>query len=136
MKIRNGFVSNSSSSSFILPVESNEIGEVTITLSIEDLVKYIVNQSNNDDETGIDHIIVNVDELNNYFIDQYDLDPDFFENINSPDYVPGERDYVEQEYLISVKFLKEGKHIIFGSVSYNDYFLSQFLQKMGAKIDY
>lgn len=135
MKIRNGFVSNSSSSSFILPVESNEIGEVTITLSIEDLVKYIVNQSNNDDETGIDHIIVNVDELNNYFIDQYDLDPDFFENINSPDYVPGERDYVEQEYLISVKFLKEGKHIIFGSVSYNDYFLSQFLQKMGAKID-
>lgn len=135
MKIRSGFVSNSSSSSFILPVEANEIGEVTITLSIEDLVKYIVNQSNNDDETGIDHIIVNVDELNNYFIDQYDLDPDFFENINSPDYVPGERDYVEQEYLISVKFLKDGKHIIFGSVSYNDYFLSQFLQKMGAKID-
>ena len=134
MKIRNGFVSNSSSSSFILPVESNEIREVTITLSIEDLVKYIVNQSNNDDETGIDHIIVNVDELNNYFIDRYDLEGDFFENINSPDYVPGERDYVEKEYLNSVKLLKDGKHIIFGSVSYNDYFLFQFLQKMGAKI--
>ena len=143
MKIRSGFVSNSSSSSFILPVEANESGEVTITLSVKDLVKYITDQSNSyDDETRIDNIVGNIGELNHYFVDHFDLDPNFYEHLDDPNYAVDESkyynvdDYIRQEYEIGLNLLKEGKHIIFGSVSYNDYFLSQFLNKLGARIDY
>ena len=38
MKIRNGFVSNSSSSSFILPLATDENGEINLKFKIEVLL--------------------------------------------------------------------------------------------------
>ena len=60
------------------------------------------------------------------------LESDFFENINSPDYVPVESDYVEKEYLNSIKLLKDGNIIIMGGLSYNDTSLENLLKKFGA----
>ena len=131
MKIRSGFVSNSSSSSFILPLATDENGEINLKFKIEDLLDLMENKYDADD-TGIDGVIRSVEELNDRFSDIYDLEGDFFENINSPDYVPGERDYVEQEYLNSVKLLKDGNIIIMGGLSYNDTSLNNLLKKFGA----
>ena len=131
MKIRSGFVSNSSSSSFILPLATDENGEINLKFKIEDLLDLMENKYDVDD-TGIDEVIRSVEELNDRFSDRYDLEGDFFENINSPDYVPGERDYVEQEYLNSVKLLKDGNIIIMGGLSYNDTSLNNLLKKFGA----
>ena len=131
MKIRNGFVSNSSSSSFILPLATDENGEINLKFKIEDLLDLMENKYDVDD-TGIDEVIRSVEELNDRFSDRYDLEGDFFENINSPDYVQGERDYVEQEYLNSIKLLKDGNIIIVGGLSYNDTSLNNLLKKFGA----
>lgn len=131
MKIRSGFVSNSSSSSFILPLATDENGDVNLKFKIEDLLDLMENKYDVDD-TGIDGVIRSVEELNDRFSDMYDLEGDFFENVNSPDYVPGELDYVEQEYLNSVKLLKEGNIIIMGGLSYNDTSLNYLLKKFGA----
>ena len=131
MKIRSGFVSNSSSSSFILPLATGENGEINLKFKIEDLLDLIENKYDVDD-TGIDEVIRSVEELNDRFSDRYDLEGDFFENVNSPDYVPGERDYVEKEYLNSVKLLKDGNIIIMGGLSYNDTSLNYLLKKFGA----
>lgn len=131
MKIRSGFVSNSSSSSFILPLATDENGEINLKFKIEDLLDLIENKYDIDD-TGIDEVIRSVEELNARFSDRYDLEGDFFENVTSPDYVPGERDYVEKEYLNSVKFLKEGNIIIMGGLSYNDTSLNYLFKKFGA----
>ena len=131
MKIRSGFVSNSSSSSFILPLATDENGEINLKFKIEDLLDLMENKYDVD-ETGIDEVIRSVEELNVRFSDIYDLEGDFFENVNSPDYVPGERDYVEKEYLNSVKLLKDGNIIIMGGLSYNDTSLNYLLKKFGA----
>lgn len=131
MKIRSGFVSNSSSSSFILPLSTDENGEINLKFKIEDLLDLIENKYDADD-TGIDKVIRSVEELNASFSDIYDLEGDFFENVNSPDYVPGESDYVEKEYLNSVKLLKDGNIIIMGGLSYNDTSLNYLLKKFGA----
>lgn len=131
MKIRNGFISNSSSSSFILPLATDENGEINLKFKIEDLLDLIENKYDAD-VNGIDKVIRSVEELNARFSDIYDLEGDFFENVNSPDYVPGERDYVEKEYLNSVKLLKDGNIIIVGGLSYNDIYLEDLLKKFGA----
>lgn len=131
MKIRSGFVSNSSSSSFILPLATDENGEINLKFKIEDLLDLIENKYDVDD-TGIDEVIRSVEELNVRFSDMYDLEGDFFENVNSPDYVPGKIDYVEKEYLNSVKLLKDGNIIIVGGLSYNDTSLNNLLKKFGA----
>ena len=136
MKIRSGFVSNSSSSSFILPLATDGNGEINLKFKIEDLLDLIENKYDADD-TGIDEVIRSVEELNARFSEIYDLEGDFFENVNSPDYVPGERDYVEKEYLNSVKLLKDGNIIIImGGLSYNDTSLENLLKKFGAIFSY
>lgn len=135
MKIRSGFVSNSSSSSFILPLATDENGEINLKFKIEDLLDLIENKYDADD-TGIDEVIRSVEEFNARFSEIYDLEGDFFENVNSPDYVPGERDYVEKEYLNSVKLLKDGNIIIMGGLSYNDTSLENLLKKFGAIFSY
>lgn len=135
MKIRSGFVSNSSSSSFILPLATDENGEINLKFKIEDLLDLIENKYDADD-TGIDEVIRSVEELNARFSEIYDLEGDFFENVNSPDYVPGERDYVEKEYLNSVKLLKDGNIIIMGGLSYNDTSLENLFKKFGAIFSY
>lgn len=135
MKIRSGFVSNSSSSSFILPLSTDENGEITLKFKIEDLLD-LMEKKYDIDDTGIDGVIRSVEELNARFSDIYDLEGDFFENVNSPDYVPGESDYVAEEYLNSVKLLKDGNIIIMGGLSYNDISLENLLKKFGAIFSY
>jgi hypothetical protein len=112
MKLRNGFVSNSSSSSFIVavPKDKKEIN-ITITVNLSEYGRRIENSQ----------------ELLEYFINEYC----YGENKN----IDGlkENKYVYQQYEKSLHAFEQGKDIIVGDVA-NDsedaierYLYDQFL---------
>ena len=63
-KIRNGFVSNSSSSSFI--VSSKEEPKIHVEISLRDLSSYIVSTKEELDKAIKEHFYTDVDELEGY----------------------------------------------------------------------
>lgn len=124
MKVRNGFVSNSSSSSFILAVDSNA-DEIVIRIPIEELEMFI-----SGDETGIDFIVKTEAELNARFVEECGYgDVNTIEKV-----IEDEGDWVKENYVAGLKMINEGKTIVYGSVSYHDRGLNNFLQKLGATI--
>lgn len=124
MKTRFGFVSNSSSSSFILPLDKN-CTEVNITIPLETFEEMFEDDG---DETSINALVKTQDELKKYLIDTYMIDEEnFYETLL-------EDDYIEGIYRESLEFIKDGKMVIFGDVAYHDRGLETLLKKLGAKI--
>jgi len=95
MKIRNGFVSNSSSSSFI--IAGKKAPRMTIDVDISSLVEYTIN---------------NKVELDEYFIDQY-----CYESIEE---MKSEDKWVSDNYDNCLKELDKGNTIYAGEVSSDD----------------
>jgi hypothetical protein len=93
-KIRLGFVSNSSSSSFI--IAGKETPRMTIDVDISSLVEYTIS---------------NKDELDEYFVDEYS-----YETIDEIK----EDSWVESQYKKCLRELKEGKTIYAGETSSDD----------------
>jgi hypothetical protein len=99
MKTRQGFVSNSSSSSFILAVDAKRAEkEISVKVSIEPCI-----------EKRID----SVDELNAYLIEQYA----WREDCNTIEKLLDEGDFEIPHYEAMVEALKDEKIILFGSGS-------------------
>lgn len=123
MKTRNGFVSNSSSSSFILPLNGDD-ESVTITISLDTFKEMF----DNGDESSIDAIVRTQDELKNYFINTEGIDEEnFYETLL-------EDDYLERIYRESLEMINNGKTVIFGNVAYYDSGMKIILKNIGAKI--
>ena len=107
MKIRNGFVSNSSSSSFI--VASKKGSKVKLTLEV-DLAEY-------------GDKIETIEQLNEYFItERYQKN---IEDMISKD------GYEAERYNKCVKAIKEDKVVLLGSFSSDGGALDQFLCEHG-----
>lgn len=122
MKIRSGFVSNSSSSSFILPLDANT-EEVAITISLSDLIKMF-----DGDETSLEKIVRTEEDLREYILDQYGWHDATIEEI------VGDESYIHDIYYDSLRMINEGKIVIFGGVSYHDQGLERILKQLGATI--
>lgn len=104
MKIRNGFISNSSSSSFIIGVKN---GETKITIPIEvDLKKY-------------GKVIKTKEELAEYFVDRYG------------EALLLDEKHVLELYTKSLETIKSGKMIIVGDFSSDGDPLESFLCEAG-----
>jgi len=130
MKTRFGFVSNSSSSSFILPVDGNS-QEVTITIPLSELTRMFDNDYY--DETSIRRTIETESDLRSYIIDEY-LDSSYVEDEDLFFKELKDDDYVNDIYYDVLKMINNGKVVLMGSVSYHDQGLEKMLKKLGAKI--
>lgn len=101
MKIRTGFVSNSSSSSFVVAVEG-DVSEVVFTLKT-DLEKYTRWRGG---------IAATKDELDKLILDEYEYD-------NLDELLKEE--YCREVYNDALTAISNGKKVLFGLVGNDDY---------------
>jgi len=95
MKIREGFVSNSSSSSFCLASKKKKDFKIAVELDLDDLVKAVITTE---------------DELVRYLTEEMSWDKDRKEWSN----------YEEEKYEKYCSELQQGNNLIFGSCSSED----------------
>lgn len=122
MKVRSSFVSNSSSSSFVLPMK-NINDKFTFEFTLEDLRKAF----DESDDSRVGEIISTKEALQEYYLDDYGGESweDLVEN--DP--------WAVEEYEKNVKKIEAGYSLVMGSVSYHEPFATKFLTLMGAEVN-
>lgn len=132
MKIRSDFVTNSSSSSYVIAYK----GLDTNHQSIESLNKMIeiVLFSDGGYETTRGEKVRTIDELDSYMVDTYG-----YSDLNTIDKLLAADSYAKKIHTECVKALNEGYTILFKDVGYSDETLSALLhdianENIGVKI--
>ena len=113
MKIRTDFVTNSSSSSFIVAITIDETHK-NIIVALVEATEY------NDTDKGIK--VSTINELNSYFIQKRGYDAETIDEILERD------NYTKQQYDKTLVEINNGKIIIFKDIDYNADALVQFIR--------
>ena len=122
MKIRNGFVTNSSSSSFIVAAKTNNDKTLAVVLDA-------ISKNCDGYETCEGRIIGSVEELNGYYIKNFDdraltIKDILKENEYLEEYYNKMKDYIEKGYVILVK-----------EIGYSDNAMKVLIYELNKKIE-
>jgi hypothetical protein len=102
MKTRQGFVSNSSSCSFVLAVDKSQKDEdIKVEISIEGCINYRITTEK---------------ELKNYFVDYYGWKEMTFEQL-----IEEEEEWIQERFNKMLEKIKAGKVLVAGQASNDDY---------------
>ena len=120
-KIRYGFVSNSSSSSFILPVNGDDL---EIRIPVDQLVD-MINDSNDEGDATL---IIDIADLDICIKNMYGWEDKSVEEILESD------EYATNLYTTIKEYLDEGKSVVVGNVAYHDEIVAEIIQRNGGSI--
>lgn len=132
MKIRSDFVTNSSSSSYVIAYKGLDTPHPSIK-SLNKMIE-IVLFSDGGYETTRGEKVRTIDELDSYMVDTYG-----YSDLNSIDKLLSADSYAKKIHTECVKALNEGYTILFKDVGYSDETLSALLhdianEDIGVKI--
>ena len=132
MKIRSDFVTNSSSSSYVIAYKGLDTPHPSIK-SLNKMIE-IVLFSDGGYETTRGEKVRTIDELDSYMVDTYG-----YSDLNTIDKLLSADSYAKKIHTECVKALNEGYTILFKDVGYSDETLSALLhdianEDIGAKI--
>lgn len=132
MKIRSDFVTNSSSSSYVLAYKGLDTPHPSIK-SLNKMIE-IVLFSNGGYETTRGEKVRTIDELDSYMVDTYG-----YSDLNTIDKLLAADSYAKKIHTECVKALNDGYTILFKDVGYSDETLSALLhdianEDIGVKI--
>lgn len=127
MKSRKGFVSNSSSSSFILPIK-DEDHVVSLQFSMKDLTNLLKSS----DESSIYGVIKTENDLAAYIIDRHGSRNQTLEEVLNDEY---EGEFATEQYNKLKELLDKGHHIMLGSIDYHEQLASELITAMGGTVE-
>ena len=132
MKIRSDFVTNSSSSSYVIAYKGLDTNHQSIK-SLNKMIE-IVLFSDGGYETTRGEKVTTIDELDSYMVDTYG-----YSDLNTIDKLLSADSYAKKIHTECVKALNEGYTILFKDVGYSDETLSALLhdianEDIGVKI--
>jgi hypothetical protein len=111
MKVRNGFVSNSSSSSFIISTNA-DTPKLTLTISLDSIISTICTTK---------------EQVDKFFLEEYGSRGDTIETL-----LGYEDNYIVGNYMKCLEAINNGKKVCFGDVSSEDYeSISSFIYSNG-----
>ena len=129
MKLRTDFVTNSSSSSFVIAykelpeLENDIVSRYPFLRNLNDIVKQILfSEGSSYDETTEGVICKDEKSFNDYFLGRYGSSKDTLETLfeNSP--------YYKDDYDKMIEYIKGGYKIVFKYIDYSDTTLTEMIK--------
>lgn len=131
MKVRTDFVTNSSSSSYIIAYQQTpNYDEATLKKypaldCFNRLIDIVLSASSDYNETDASHKITTKEELNNFFVDSCGWADHTLDDILSDD------EYLKERYDKCIDAIQRGYVVLFKEVSYYDDTLADLIRELG-----